>query len=254
MQLRDEQEYERERVRRYQELAERARRMYGYVYSDFHSANGAALAYRAASAREVRLFGGMEDAERQMVRFGDPGELGYEEPFPIDIVLIEPKQKKFSEALTHRDYLGALMSLGIEREMLGDLLVKDGTACVFVCERMTALILNELKTVRHTAVKAAKLDAVPPDMRPKLQRETVTVSSLRLDGILARAFHLSRGDAKKLFEAERVFLNGRLCKSPEKEPAEGDRISLRGFGKMQYFGVRRVTAKDRLAVEIGRFV
>ncbi len=253
MRFQDERDYEKERIARYRELAERASRIGCYVYSDFHSANGAALAYRAADARSVALFGGMEGAERQMARFGDPAELGYEEPFPIDLLLIEPKQKKFSEELTHRDYLGALMNLGIEREMLGDLLVKDSTACVFVCERMTAFVLEELRSVRRTAVKVSKLADLPENMRPKLLRETVTVSSLRLDGILARAFHLSRGDAKKLFDAERVFLNGRLCKSPEKEPAEGDRISLRGYGKMQYFGVRRVTAKDRLAVEIGRF-
>ena len=254
MTLQDEREYERERVARFRELAERASRIGRYVYSDFHSANGSALAYRAAGNREVKLFGGMEDAERQMVRFGDPEEIGYEEPFPIELLSVEPKQKKFSEALTHRDFLGALMSLGIEREMLGDLFVKDGSAYVFVCERMAAFVMEELKTVRHTAVTVAKLETVPEDIQPKIERETVTVSSLRLDGILARTFHLSRGDAKKLFEAERVFLNGHLCKNPEKEPAEGDRISLRGYGKIQYFGVRRVTNKDRLAVEVGRFV
>ncbi len=252
--MQDTKEYERERLARFRELAERASRIGRYVYTDFHSANGAALAFQAAPKREVKLFGGMENAERQMVRFGDPEEIGYEESFPIGLVRIEPKLKKFSEELTHRDYLGALMSLGIEREMLGDLFVKENSAYVFVCERMAAFVLEELKTVRHTAVKASRLEEVPEDIQPKIERETVTVASLRLDAVLARTFHLSRGDMKKLFDAERVSVNGRLCTSPEKEPAEGDRISLRGFGKMQYFGVRRVTAKDRLAVEVGRFV
>ena len=97
-----------------------------------------------------QTFGGHEGAERVMVRFGDPEELMYEVPFPISILKIEPRSKKFSEKLTHRDYLGSLMNLGIERDVLGDIAISDGTAYLFCKDDIAPYIQNELTRVRHT--------------------------------------------------------------------------------------------------------
>ena len=78
--------------------------------------------------RSLTLFGGAEGAERIMVRFGNPEEIGYEEPFPIHCVKIEPLSQKFADKLTHRDFLGSLIALGIYREVLGDIVISADRA------------------------------------------------------------------------------------------------------------------------------
>ena len=86
-----------------------------------------------AQAFEV-LFGGAAGAERVMIRFGDEESLGYEQPFPIAIIKAEPVSPKFAEKLTHRDFLGAILNLGIERSTVGDIIVRESTAYFFVKE------------------------------------------------------------------------------------------------------------------------
>lgn len=245
---------EEQTLNRYRELAERSAQTGIYVYTDFHSPAGAALAYRIADERSLKMWGGALSCERVIVRFGDPEDIGYEEDFPISIIHIFPKQAKYADVLTHRDYLGALMNLGLERDVIGDIYVCDNEAYVFACERITGYITEELTQVKHTRVRCEITDALPDEARPKLKEETVTVSSLRLDGIIARAYHMSRNEAKELFSSEEVFVNGRLCANPSHEPAEDDVISVRGHGKLVYGGVGRKTSKDRFAVNIRKYV
>ena len=82
---------------------------------------------------------GTEGCERQMLRFGSEETLGYEEAFPISCVVIRPSAPKFAEELTHRDFLGALMNLGIERDVLGDIIVRDAVGYVFCEDAMADL-------------------------------------------------------------------------------------------------------------------
>lgn len=76
----------------------------------------------------ITLYGGREEAERKILRFGSEAELGYEQPFPICCIRIRPLSAKFADKLSHRDYLGALMNLGIERSTIGDILPGEGEA------------------------------------------------------------------------------------------------------------------------------
>ena len=244
---------EEQTLNRYRELAARSAQSGIYVYTDFHSPAGASLAYRITDERNVKMWGGAENCERVIVRFGDPEDIGYEEGFPISVIRILPKQAKYADALTHRDFLGALMNLGLERDVIGDIYVCDNEAYVCVCERIAGYITDELAQVKHTQVRCEITDAVPEEARPKLKESSVTVSSLRLDGIIARAYHMSRTEAKSLFNSEEVFINGRLCATPSLEPAEGAVISVRGHGKMIYDGVARRTSKDRFAVIIRKY-
>ena len=81
-----------------------------------------------------------------MLRFGSEETLGYEEAFPISCVVIRPSAPKFAEELTHRDFLGALMNLGIERDVLGDIIVRGAVGYVF-CEDAMA---DYLEKKHHT--------------------------------------------------------------------------------------------------------
>jgi len=247
-------EHQQKNLKRFEELSDRARRSGVYTYSTFHSRETASLAFDVASPKELVLWGGSEISERVIVRFGDPEDLGYEEEFPIRILLIEPKQAKYSETLTHRDFLGAILNLGIERDVVGDILVKNNSAYCFVIEKLADVFCSNLDRVKHTAVSCKIVEEVPKDCLPQLKEENITVTSPRLDAILAKVYHLSRTDAKDLFEDEKVTVNGRICRNPETILKENTIVSVRGYGKLEYHGEERTTRKGKTGITIWRYV
>ena len=247
-------EHDQKNRKRYKELANRARQSSIYTYSSFHSPETAGLAYEAAEEREITMWGGAENTERVVVRFGDPKEIGYEEDFPIHILYVRPKQEKFADHLTHRDFLGAILNLGIERDVIGDIIVTERSAYFFTLEEMAEYICSGLERIKHTAVRCSIVEAVPENCLPKLCEENVTVTSPRLDAILAKLYHLSRGEAKKLFDTEKITVNGRLCKNPETILKENSRVSVRGYGKLEYHGEEYTTKKGKTGITIWRYV
>ena len=247
-------EHQIKNLKRFEELADRARHSGIYTYSSFHSRETASLAYEAASEKEVMLWGGTENSERVVARFGDEDEIGYSEEFPIRILFVKPKLEKYADQLTHRDFLGAILNLGIERDMLGDILVHENSAYFFVLGKISDVILSDLDRVKHTSVSCRVVDEVPGDFLPKLSDEHITVSSPRLDAIIAKVYHLSREDAKALFDDEKVTLNGRLCKNPETILQANTTVSVRGYGKLEYKGEEHTTKKGKTGLTIWRYV
>ena len=102
------------------------------------------------------LFGGYEYAERQMVAFL-PDALCYEYEYPIEVLRVSAVHKKYAESLTHRDYLGALLNLGIERSKIGDLAVTDDACLIFCHADMSDFICKEFTRVRHTLVSVERM-------------------------------------------------------------------------------------------------
>ena len=98
-------------------------------------------------------FGGASGTERVIVRFGNADEIGYECDFPIVCLKISPKAPKFADRLTHRDFLGALLNLGIERAVLGDIAIIDNSAYLFAKDTIAEFIRDSLERVKHTDVK-----------------------------------------------------------------------------------------------------
>ena len=239
--------------KRFAELAALSRQQNIYYYTEFLTPAEAADARAVTSEKEFCAFGGAEECERKMVRFGDPGQTGYEEPFPIALLKIEPLNRKFAEDLTHRDFLGALMHLGLEREVFGDILVREKSAYVFAAERMAEYICGELTQVRHTMMRCTVLDEVPEDVRPKLEEEQIIVASPRLDNVIAKVCHLSRGRAKELFASGAVQVGGRMCEKENFVPKEGDIVSVRGFGKVRCGEEKGTTRKGSLVLKIEKY-
>ena len=125
--------------KRLSELANKAYTNSQYLFTGFLSLAELNCYYqmeRELSYVPVTVFGGTADCERVMLRFGDEALCGYVEPFPIACVEIAPLIEKFGEELSHRDYLGALMNLGIERATLGDIVIEGKRACLFLKEKM----------------------------------------------------------------------------------------------------------------------
>ena len=119
--------------KRFAELAKRSYQNNMYTFTGFLNVNEQALFFeieRELSYAGCTLWGGTENSERRMLRFGDSDNLGYEEAFPIACVSVRPLMQKFADSLSHRDFLGSLMNLGIERSVLGDIYVKDKGAYI----------------------------------------------------------------------------------------------------------------------------
>ena len=203
---------------------------------------------------KYELFGGCEGAERVMVRFGDSEEIGYEVPFPIVTLRIAPKSLKFAEPLTHRDFLGALMNLGIERDVLGDIVLFDSCAYLFVKEDMAPYVQSELTRVRRTDVTVSAVDEIPEGELYRTEHRKIQLSGERLDAVIAKTYNLSREEASRLFPKGLVFASGRCIESPSYTPKVGEKISVRGYGRLIYRGYESTSRKGKLNVIVEVYV
>lgn len=199
------------------------------------------------------LYGGREAADRKLVRFGNGEELGYEVPFPIVCVHIKPLNRKFADDFSHRDVLGALMNLGIERSTIGDILVGDREAYLFCLDSISEYICQNLEQVRHThVICSVTQDCAEVPVEEPL-RQSIQVSSPRIDALLAKVCHKSRSDCLELFRTGKVFVNGRLCENNARLLKDGETVNARGYGKFVYTGQAGETRKGKLNVEIAIF-
>lgn len=188
--------------------------------------------------------GGYDGAERRCAVFL-PWD-GCEWESRVVCLEIAPANEKFAETLTHRDYLGALMALGIKRETMGDIVIEGKRAYLFCLDTIAPYITGQLEEVRRTRVKVRVTDAaaIEPPEPPK--ETTVTVQSPRLDSLVAAVYKLSRGEAQKLFERELVLVNSLPPKSPGLPAKEGDTVSVRGHGRFVFVTGDGETRKGRL--------
>ena len=236
------------------DLSEKADRSGRYTFTDFlnlDEQNTLQSARRELTRYEC--FGGTEGCERVMARFGNADEMGYEEPFPIACVKINPLQQRFADELSHRDILGAVMNLGIERGCVGDIVLRDNVAYLFALERIAPFICENLTRVRHTSVCAAVTEDLPGGALFRTEPVRLNVTSLRTDCVVAALYHLSRGNAEKLFAAQKVFINGRLC-AGSAQLKEGDIVSVRGSGRFAFAAVTGSTKKGRNVITVDRYI
>ena len=159
----------------------------------------------------------------------------------------------------HKDYLGSLMGLALKREALGDILLPadaPGTAYVFALEPAAKLICRELCQAGRTEVSTRLLEPeeIPAFPAPERQLLTATVSSLRLDSVLAVGFSLSRGKAAEAVTSGRVQVNWTDCQKPDRPVAQGDTLTLRGLGKCVLEEVGHQTKKGRVFVTLKRYL
>lgn len=244
---------------RLSDLANRSYKQNIYTYTTFLT--GAELATLDAMKEELSFvkseaFGGSELAERCMVRFGSEEQLGYVDEWPISIILVEPLIDKFADELNHRDFLGSIMNLGIERNVLGDILVKDGKrAYIFCQDKIADYIVDNLTKIKHTNVKCRVVasDEDLSDLKPKLVDMHVIVQAPRFDAIIAAVIKCSRSESQNLFRAGKVTLNGRMTERNSMTLKAGDIFSVRGHGKFKYLGSGNETRKGRIYVNFQRY-
>lgn len=263
--------------KRLTELAEKAYRENRYVFTDFLNVSQLSQYFELVKKKkadlvidgeiegvDVKAFGGTAGCERCMVRFGSPEMFGYEEPYPITLLKLYPAMAKFAETLTHRDYLGSLVGLGIEREKIGDIIIPRSrtegnslgkhTVYAFVTEEISDYIIDNLSYVKHTHIRIESCEEVPDEVAPQLEELSVIVSSNRLDAIVAKLYNLSREQALKLFVEGKVFLNGINMTGNARSLKEGEVVSVRGYGKFIFNGEGGNTKKDKLYIKVSKYV
>ncbi|MBQ8558907.1 MAG: RNA-binding protein [Tyzzerella sp.] len=226
------------------------------TFSDFLNLNELNILHtipKAELSTGYVTFGGYEYSERQMVAFL-PDALCYNYEYPISILKISPLQKKFSEPLSHRDYLGAILNSGIERCKLGDILVEENYAILFAHKSLEPFLMEELVRIKHTSVMTTSEDIEEFHYMPKLKEINGTVSSLRLDSLLALAFSSSRSKLVAFIEGGKVFVNGKLITSNGYQIKENDIISVRGLGRFRYRETLSQTKKGRYYVTIELYI
>lgn len=201
------------------------------------------------------LTGGHEDADRAMIiwpaSYADKTKIAGE---LMDCIHVLPVDSRFADDLSHRDFLGALMNLGIERYCLGDILVNSSSAYIFCTAEMSDFILENLTQVKHTSVQCSKVSLDSCDIVPVFDEVRVNVASERIDAVIAAVYNLSRTVAGRLITSEYVFINGHIAKNAGVRVKDGDRISVRNHGKFIYCGIDGTSRKNRLYVKIKKYV
>lgn len=216
-------------------------------YSSFLSEREQSLAekhLRSLNFATFEFFGGCDDCERKVL-----GLYYYDEELCFPITALEIKFRN-ADKLTHRDFLGALMSLGIERETVGDIMVEDGRCVVFVKEEIANYIKSQLFKIGNAGVKISDADMSDLPKGRGTEEESVIVSSLRLDNIVAAITGLSREKTKSLILSGLVTLNFEECTNISKAVSQGDKLTVRGKGKFIINGVLGETKKHRIRISI----
>lgn len=244
-------------IQRFRELADTAGQKHCVTHTNFLNLAEQSLFYEqtgSCSALPFTVAGGYPQAERRVVLFGI--EDAADTALPVSLIQISRKNIHFTEPPSHRDYLGALLNLGIKRELLGDILPgEDGSgACVFCMESICAYLCENLCTVRRDTVSCRQIFQLPPQFACKISSDIVTAASERLDAIVAAVWHLSRGQSYNYFTEGKVFVNGRCVTDNSRRPHPGEIISVRGVGRFQYAGVVGDTKKGRCRIEIMRYL
>ncbi len=236
---------------RLDDLARRSYERNYNTFSDFLTLEEASVLQKLKLPSTYKMFGGYEGAERCIAGFGNEITDG---DFPILCIEIAPLQQKFADKLTHRDFLGSLMNLGINRNTLGDIIVGENVGYLFCLESISEYICDNLTRIKHTTVSCKVADTLPECVNKEPQSKEIIVPSLRADAVIGAVYHLSRSDAKTLFAQDKVFVNHQLITGGSHMLKNGDSVSVRGYGKYVIHEVLRSTKKDRLVLNVGIYV
>jgi len=195
------------------------------------------------------FFGGYEGASRQVLGVFPP--YCEEEGYPISAVEFKYREQ---EKLSHRDFLGVVMSKQIRRDMIGDIIVGSGCTTVFVYDTVKYTLLSEITKIGSAGVKTHENPNPEITVTQEFTERSGSVSSLRLDSVLAMAAGISRGKASDIIKCGAVSVNYAVTESAAKELCEGDVFSARGFGKFILFSVDGRTKKDKYRITVKKYI
>ena len=212
-------------------------------------------AMHAAGVRTL-MYGGHDDAERRML-VCIPADLPISDEEATDglAVVLRVTKPALSRALSHRDYLGSILGLGIERRLTGDILVRDDGADIFIVPEIADFLVREYHQAGRTAVKTGVVsaaDAIVPEAHCEIIKDTV--SSVRLDSVVSSAFRISRNTAADAIRSGLVSVDHAEQLKVDAKVEEGSILVLKGKGKAVLEEIGKESKKNRTWIRIKRFL
>lgn len=195
-------------------------------------------------------WGGFETAERVMLGFFPDYMEKSAEGYPIKAITARYRDE---DILSHKDFLGSFMALGIQRSVIGDILPDTGRCVVFVREEIVGYILQNIRLIGRTGVKLSEGYFLPLPAGHKFQEITGVVTSERLDCIVSLLGRISRDKAAGMIRSSLVMVNHREVLSGSVKIAEGDILSIRKKGRYIVDKIGPVTAKGRLSLQCRKY-
>lgn len=209
------------------------------------------LAERVLEKRNIRfqMFGGYSDAKRKVLAcLPDWAE---DVEYPITALSFTFRKE---DNLSHRDFLGSLMALGLKRETVGDILVEEGKSVVFVLNEIADYVISEITKIGRTGVKITKGYRGELPSRSTLLELSDTIASERLDCVVATLAGVSRNAANEKIDFGLVSVNSQVILKNTKTIVGGDVISIRGKGKFIIDSVSQKTRKNRIVLKYKKYI
>ncbi len=233
------------------------------VYSSFLSEREAEIAKevvcRLGKKENILFFGGFDEAERSILGvFPDYSMYCEREEllsdFPICVINAECSGFRTH---THRDFLGSLLALGIQRDVLGDILPSTNgySAVLFVHRKIAEYVLENLTLVGRDRVKMSLCENFDKSaIKREYQSINATVASLRTDAVISELLNLSREKSQLLITQDAVAVNHRQVEAKSHEIKVGDTISVRGYGKYKLSKIGDINRKGRIRITVLKFI
>ncbi|MGI6030698.1 MAG: RNA-binding protein [Eubacteriales bacterium] len=237
------------------DLCQKSRRLSMQVCSHFLDSAQQRLALQTVKQfpdLHCMLYGGLEESERQICCVYPEFLEFVPEEVPLTLLRIDLKTP---DRLSHRDYLGAILGLGIKRERVGDLLCGEGVAYAAVAMEIAPYIQEQLREVGRCSVREIR-EVTPEQVELKRQFQTLrdTIPSPRLDAVLSSLVRTSRGKAQQLTAARLVQVNHQLETRNDRNIVAGDILSIRGTGRFIIDDVSGETRKGRIILLARKYI
>lgn len=207
------------------------------------------------------VYGGYENCERAMIiLYPEKLEAVFENSYfnynnilqIIRITLPNELRGKY----THRDYLGAVVKVGVKREKVGDILVGVDGADIICSKEIASYLDTSLRELTRfsksnfTTCGIEELNIEPP----KTEKINIIIPSMRMDSIVSEIIKTSRSKAIEIINSERVFINSELATKNSKILKENDMITVRGKGRFKIIGILNSTKKGNLILEVEKYI
>ncbi len=198
-----------------------------------------------------RFYGGHEGADRNILCVYPDYSTAENNDFPINCLLFKYNK---DYKLSHRDFLGSLMSLNIARNTIGDIVVSNGRAQIYVYDKVCDLVLRDISKIGRVGVTVQQNNIDPLRVSVEFEEISGTVSSLRLDCVLSLSLRISREKAKSIIMSKGIVLNHLMTYDADTVLKDGDIFSIKGFGKYIFKSINGVSKKNRFHITLNKYV
>lgn len=209
--------------------------------------------YLKSKGVPFNFYGGYDTASRVFLAISRDGCSCYDvSAFPISCICIKASG---NPTLTHRDYLGSLMGLGIKREFIGDIIpINNFSALVFVRNEIKSYIIDQLDKVGRFSVVISEYQGSTDNLSTNTEEIDVIVTSMRIDNVVGACANVSRALSTELIEHDKVFVNYSIPTKVSQLVHFGDTVSIRGYGKYKIIEQVKSTKKDRLVIKVLHYI